>query len=228
MFNENAIHMFVTNQKCKRYNYKKLHELECETNPVAIIVAEGKYRKQKDKSVGVGSVKQRVVLAKNCRVMLRSTLSVRHRLVNGSIGTVRKIIYYDRQPPSLPDYVLVEFDNYSGPTVIGTNLVPVAPVVQESETTGIASMKNLPLCLAYGRTVYKAQGSTLTNAVVDLGASERSLGVTYVALSRTRSLSSMRLFSFPRRRLTSIAENPELKWRKLEKQDFLAKNILHD
>jgi ATP-dependent DNA helicase PIF1 len=59
----------------------------------------------------------------------------------------------------------------------------------------IASRKQIPLKLAWSITVHKSQGATLDRAEVD--ASEAfACGQVYVALSRVRNLSSLKLKRF--------------------------------
>ena len=41
-----------------------------------------------------------------------------------------------------------------------------------------------PLRIAYASTIHKSQGQTLDKEVIDLGKSEKSLGLTFEALSR--------------------------------------------
>lgn len=50
--------------------------------------------------------------------MLRANLWVEGGLVNGSLGTIKDIVYAaGGSPPELPFYILVEFDNKLIPTI---------------------------------------------------------------------------------------------------------------
>ena len=65
-----------------------------------------------------GGLVDKLYLAVGCRVMLRDNLWVRGGLVNGTLGTVHAIVYdTNTAPPSLPLYILVQFDNYQGPYI---------------------------------------------------------------------------------------------------------------
>ena len=86
---------------------------------------------------------------------------------------------------------MVEFDLYTGPT-IGNNLVPI-PLITRNWKSGQqqCSRKKFPLQLSSAMTIHKAQGLTLDKAVVNIGEKELSLGITYVALSRVKTLKGL-------------------------------------
>lgn len=103
------------------------------------------------------------------RVMLRTNISVSHGLVNSSVGTVRAIVFAPGElPPLLPQYVLVEFDNYNGPTLpTHAGLFPIIPVSRSFKIANKTHTRTqLPLMLGYASTVHKAQGLTLDKAVL--------------------------------------------------------------
>ena len=53
--------------------------------------------------------------------------------------------------------------------------------------------RSYPLQLSWAITIHKAQGQTYERAVVNLGDKELQLALTYVALSRRRTLSGLLL-----------------------------------
>lgn len=123
---EKAVHLLPTNQAVDSKNNDFLTKTR---NPVARIVSSNQpdiaSAAREDQSIGIPAV---LNLSVGCRVMLRVNLWVEGGLVNGSLGTVRKIIFAEGDlPPSLPLYVLVEFDRYSGPELMG-NLFPIVPI----------------------------------------------------------------------------------------------------
>ena len=114
-------------------------------------------------------------------------------LCNGSTGTVIDIIYApSHTPPSLPIAVIVRFDNYIGPSLFNReSCVSITPVtVGIKIDNSIHERQQLPLTLAWASTIHKSKGMTSDYAWVDVGKKESTIGMTYVALSRVRNLSS--------------------------------------
>ena len=137
-------------------------------------------------------------------------------LCNGSTGTVVDIIFAENHnPPDLPIAVLVKFDNYCGPSFSNMPFcVPITPVTATvSVSNSVHERQQLPLTLAWALTIYKSQGMTLEKAWIDLGKKETTLGMTYVALSRARNLSSLIIEPMTYDRLSSIKKVESLKYR---------------
>ncbi|XP_028413304.1 ATP-dependent DNA helicase PIF1-like [Dendronephthya gigantea] len=156
-----------------------------------------------------------VFLAKGDRVMLTMNLWSSVGLCNGATGTVVDIVYQNNhQPPDLPIAVIIEFENYRGP-VFNMNkpsCVPICPITVFSQSeTGFHERQQLPLRLAWALTIHKSQG--LTKAWIDIGKSERTAGVSYVAISRVKSLSSCVIEPMTYERLTSLKSSANLQYR---------------
>lgn len=79
---------------------------------------------------------------------------------------------------------------YSGPTIYDS--VPIVPV-EATWTSNEHACKRLQLSLilAFAITIHKSQGLTLDKVVVSLGERETNLGLSYVALSRVRTLEGL-------------------------------------
>ena len=135
-----------------------------------------------------------VFLAKGARVMLTMNLWPSVGLCNGATGTVVDLIFQNNhQPPDLPIAVIVEFENYRGPAFSQDKpfCVPICPVTVSLHTeVGIHERQQLPLKLAWALTIHKSQGLTLPKSWIDIGKSERTAGVSYVAISRVKMLTS--------------------------------------
>ena len=75
-----------------------------------------------------------------------------------------------------------------------------------------------PIRIAYALTIHKSQGQTLEKVVIDLGKSEQSLGLTFVALSRVKKFKDFIIKSFPLDRISKIKDSTSLKPRVLEEK----------
>ena len=142
--------------------------------------------------------------------MLTANLWVGAILVNRSLGKVISIVYKsNNQPPTLTSFVVIEFLHYKGPSwdASNPNYVPISSITR-------GSRRKLPLRMAWGLTIHKAQGMTLQNAIIDIGNIDRQ-GLAFIAISRVKSLSSLRMsptFSFSR--YSRMQDNPYVEHRK--------------
>jgi len=132
-------------------------------------------------------------LSKGCRVMLRFNLSTPLGLVNGATGTVTGFVFkglIDNPRgdfPALPDFVMIQFDDYKGNETIDGS-IPIPPFegwIRASQGRG-SKYKQLPISLCYGMTIHKSQGLTLNKVKIDLGIRKMKGSLLYVALSRVR------------------------------------------
>ena len=149
--------------------------------------------------------------------MLTSNIWVEMGLVNGAMGVVEAIYYTNGAPPDLPVAVMICFDMYSGPC-LPDGTVPIAPIRRTWFSAGAqCSRLQLPLKLAWGVTIHKAQGLTLNKVVIDVGKKEFCAGLTFVACSRFRHVSDL-LFNppFPYQCLANLNKSHRLKERQLE------------
>ena len=122
-------------------------------------------------------------------------------LVNGSMGAVHDIAWDNGQDPSstMPSIILIKFDEYNGPDFphCDPGVIPVFPATRQFEYKGVAcSRTQFPLRLAYAITVYKSQGLTLPKVGLNLNCREHCLGLSYVAVSRVKTLDGI-LFEGP-------------------------------
>ena len=227
---EDAIRLFYSNEQVANYNFNQLTKLN---QPVALINARHSSTFAKNLSPNEMSGLDPVIfLANAAKVMLTMNLWSHVGLCNGATGIVRHIIYdNNHHPPDLPVAVIVDFDNYRGPAFIDAqpSYVPICPVtvsVQSQNT--FHERQQLPLRLAWALTIHKSQGLTLPKAWIDIGPSERSLGVTYVAIRRVQKLSSCVIEPMTFERLAALKSSPKMQFRLKEEQrlDHLAQTTI--
>lgn len=71
----------------------------------------------------------------------------------------------------------------------------------------------MPLKLAWALTIHNSQGLTLPKAWIDIGKSERTAGVSYVAISRVKTLTSCVIEPMTYERITSLKSSANLHFR---------------
>ena len=192
---QDATRLYFSNEEVANYNVEKLSALQ---HPIACVNA-------------------RHSSAKGAHIMLTMNLWTGVGLCNGATGTVIDFIYADnQQPPDLPEAVIVKFDNYRGPSISESisSCVPMCPITVSSQTLdGLHERQQLPLKLAWAITIHKSQGLTLPKAWIDIGQTERTAGISYVAISRVRTLPSCIIEPMTFERLKSIKKSASLKFR---------------
>ena len=222
----NAVHLFPTVEVVVEHNINKLHACG---QPVATIKAvhtgPNASKASRDDAGGLQPV---LCVAKGAHVMLSANLWVNMGLVNGAMGTMQAICYHEGgAPPDLPVAITILFDKYSGSTLYdGT--VPIPPLRRTWSTSGSqCSRLQLPLKLAWGVTIQKAQGFTLNKLCVYIGKKEFCAGLTFVAISPVRRLNDLLLnppFAF--QRLKNLARSRRIEERKGEEQRLKALELL--
>ena len=230
-FENNSVRLCYHKEKVAELNMSKLKRL---SQPIAIIKARHSIGAQKLSADDMGGLEPIVHLSKGAKVMLTMNLWTDVGLCNGALGTVLDFVYADgQQPPCLPIRVLVQFDDeYKGPSVSSMfqRCVPICPITQVSDSLGKKyERQQLPLKLAWAMTIHKCQGLTLTKAWIDLGSSERTPGITYVALSRVKKLQDLLIEPMTLERLQAVKNSTNFKFRLEEENrlDMLANETLN-
>jgi len=159
--------------------------------------------------------------------MLTANIWTQAGLVNGSMETIQDILFKEQGPPSLPVAVFISFEKYEGPTISnseGVKVVPIVPIKRtwEGKNGTQCSRLQVPIRLAWAVTVHKSQGLTLTKAKIDLGNKEFAAGLSFVAVSRVRSLSDLYFKGFTFERLQRIKNCQRIQERKLEEERLLS------
>lgn len=219
---ENAVCIMSKNADIEKFNYDKL---ESNKQPVALIKAIHNCPEaalaSPDEAQGLFS---ELRLCKGARIILRRNLWVSKGLANGSVGTVTDIIYdpsveCEVYSDCMPLCILVKFEKYSGPTLYGDS-IPIMPIIssfKRQETS--CTRKQFPVMLGYAVSIHRSQGITIDKAIVDIGSNEFQVGLTYVALSRVKTLDGLLIKpSFNLDRLLTINNSNSMRARRDELQ----------
>jgi ATP-dependent exoDNAse (exonuclease V) alpha subunit len=214
----NVLRVYFRNAEVQERNYDQLAATQ---RPVKKILATHTGRNAaKATSEEADNLAAEILLSVGAQVMLTENLWTEQGLVNGSIGTVTDILWDTHQDPSvsMPAIVLVCFLDYSGPDYpgYGPKVIPVFPALHQFDLKTISCTRTqFPLRLAYAITVHKSQGLTLSRVVLDLDQKEHCLGLSYVAVSRVKSLQGLMFessFDYSRfmPRTSPVAQDREL------------------
>jgi hypothetical protein len=116
------------------------------------------------------SLPTRVAICVGSIVMLLRNFVVEYKLMNGSVGTIREIVYKSNNGPDndneLPSYVIVEFPNSTIPEedslIPGkpATMVPI-PIVIDRCQKRCCSVTTVPLRVCIAITIHKSQGMTI-------------------------------------------------------------------
>uniref|UniRef100_A0A670XPY4 ATP-dependent DNA helicase PIF1 n=1 Tax=Pseudonaja textilis TaxID=8673 RepID=A0A670XPY4_PSETE len=158
-------------------------------------------------------VKSMIELKEGAQVMLTKNLDVSQGLVNGARGVV---IGFETEGKGLPK---VRF-------LCGvTNIIGLERWVFKGPAGIHLSRQQLPLKLAWAISIHKSQGMSLDCAEVSLARVFES-GQAYVALSRARSLASLRVLDFEAK---VVRANPCVLrfYKELKRDQFLNQVICH-
>ena len=144
------------------FNHK---HLKLTKNPIAQLTAKNSHGAASFDADQAQGLRNKIYVAKEAKIVLTSNLWPEAKLVNGSQGTVKYIIYKDGRK-DLPDLILCSFPNYIGPSYIPgeDQLVPIAPIEATwfSKNSPFSRMQ-YPLILSWALTIHKAQGRILKN-----------------------------------------------------------------
>ena len=175
---------FINNIKDKKYIYKRTYKENSQNlNKIEKIKLdlmsetekESEYNYIKESTL----TEENLILKKGAYVMCISNLDLTLGIANGTTGIV-----VDFTPEKLP---IVQFDKHK--IVIGKK-------EWKSDNVPGISVFQIPLILAWGITIHKAQGLTLDKAIIDIGKDLFEAGQMYVALSRIKSLEGVYLKEF--------------------------------
>ena len=126
--------------------------------------------------------------------MLIRNIYTSQGLVNGVMGFVENI---EVNPETLtPRVIYVKFDDDTVGKILqsaeNNNVIPIEPIQSKYLFEGrIIIREQFPLQSCWGCTIHKLQGTTLQHAVVSIGSKVFAKGMSYVAMSRLKSLDGL-------------------------------------
>jgi hypothetical protein len=138
------------------------------------------------------------LFAVGAEVMLVMNLWTEAGLVNGACGNVVEILKPDN--PGRSHVLLINFPGYRGPA-LSAEEPTVVPITQVSSK----KVNSIPLTLSWAITIHKSQGMSMDRLTIDLGEKEYSSGLTFVALSRAKAFSGIRIRAFNFERYKQIS-----------------------
>lgn len=201
---DGAIRIYPTNQQVINYNLEHLVNLE---RPYIQVKATNQ-GPQADKvaSSEAGNLHNRFPICLGARVMLTENVWTPVGLVNGANGTIYNFAWQAganwREDP--PHVILVQFDKYDGPPYFEDDdddrrrrVVPIFRSTRDFiKGTANCSRTQFPLTVAYAITVHKSQGISVDKAVLNISERDFQPGLSYVAVSRVRTLDGV-MFDSP-------------------------------
>jgi ATP-dependent DNA helicase PIF1 len=129
-------------------------------------------------------------LVENAQVIITRNIDISNGLVNGMRCVVKSLF---------KDFVLVK-DCYGE----FHNILYYKDVFEKSKT----SILHMPLKVSYALSIHKSQGMTIDALEIDLGDNIFTCGQAYTALSRAKSLRSIRIIDVSK---NSFKMNPNVK-----------------
>ena len=154
------------------------------------------------------------LFAVGAKVMLTYNLWTEASLANSACGKIVSIL--KPQDDCKAHVLLVNIPNYCSSALSpdGPIIVPITQTPQASS----AAKGSIPLTLAWVVTIHKAQGMTLDRVTVDLGQSEFSSGLTFMALLCAKLFEGLRVHPFDLKHYKMIEKGKYIKarWEKFQ------------
>ncbi|KAJ6437058.1 ATP-dependent DNA helicase PIF1 [Purpureocillium lavendulum] len=203
-----ALRVYATKARVNEYNHYHLDRL---SRPVIQVIAtnvgSGAAAAPDDKA---GNLAKQFPVCIGARLMLTCNLWQQVGLCNGARGTVYDIGWAPGRDPvrDQPCVIMMEFDKYTGPafltTTDGRKIVPILPVGRDFLVGAtLCTRTQFPLIVCYAITVHKSQSITEDRIVTDLSCRDFQTGLSYVAVSRVKTLQGLMLDApFDRNNLT--------------------------
>jgi ATP-dependent DNA helicase PIF1 len=176
--------LYSLNADVTRINNAAFEKL-LKTERAITFATQYKENKEESKRWAVSSsIPDSITLCKNAQVVVTCNVNPDEGVINGSRGRVLEL-----------DATRVVLQLVDGKCVT----IGYHELSQKLDSKKTVSARFMPLKLAYALSIHKSQGMTLDCVEIDLGESIFEYGQAYVALSRARTLDSVRIVRLSKR-----------------------------
>ena len=249
-----ALHIFAENAPVDKHNNEHLQHL---TTPLHKLKAIDQYpphvtKQDIDRMLTrgrseTGGLDSEILVKENCRVMLTTNIDINDRLINGQMGTIKKIAINENT--NKPSVLYIKFDDAQAGIksmekctdayARQNGAVPIQPVLARIKVRpGKPSSPEIqrlqfPITLAWTCTVHKVQGLTVNEIVVSFELNRQNhfnYVQIYVALSRARSLQGLHVTGKIENKHVKANPKVHAEYQRLRQQadKFSTIPILHD
>ena len=182
--------------------------------------AKTRLKKLDSDSRNTGGLVSVLELAIGSKVMLRRNISIREKLVNGSMGVVS---HFTHDVKGAVTQINVLFDGSKKPVPVEVSTAKILLFPQ-----AYVYRRQFPLCPAFAMTIHKCQGLSLDCVMADVGKKVFDGGQTYVALSRCKTIQGLHLINFDARAAKPPKGALEEYWRLSHKLQYKRKPSLRN
>ena len=186
-FSENIIptKLYPINEDVEKINNIEIQRLKDKGNTSVMYKTTCSYGYEKTAS------NYNVELTEKAQVIITRNIDISKGLVNGTRGVIKYLG---------SEYVIIQ-DIYNNTHAINY----YKDIINKKKATYILHM---PIRTSYALSIHKSQGMTIDAVELDLGANIFAYGQTYTALSRAKSLKSIKIINVDK---TSFKINPYVK-----------------
>jgi ATP-dependent DNA helicase PIF1 len=223
-FNDEIIptKLYPKNVNVDRINELEICKLKMAGNKTHLYNAEA----SKDKGKNANIAKYDVELVENAQVIVTRNIDISLGIVNGTRGIVKALeedcvvikdtqgqlhtIYYYKDVIDTPGKTAVTpvTTATSPSTEAKTAKAPKAAKAAKAGAAEKSYISHIPLKVSYALSIHKSQGMTIDAVEIDLGDNIFTCGQAYTALSRAKSLASIKIIDVSKE---SFKMNPHVK-----------------
>ncbi|CAL5980201.1 ATP-dependent_DNA helicase [Hexamita inflata] len=162
--------------------------------------------------INIEKPEQTIFGFEGCQIMINRNKDVSHGLCNGTICILKRIFYDAKQPLQtgkedefeykilnvVENCVKIEIEMLFNNKLVSQIIDPQEIEYKDATDKTLAQRIQIPMQLGYALTIHKAQGLTISDAIVSLDGCFAP-GQAYVALSRLKSLNGLYLTGFQKK-----------------------------